>query len=315
MLYLQKGNHWFKTWCTENMKSAISAKPSFLKISPPATESILIKTDRTLSTPWHFHPQLELLYCIKGVGTSFIGQAIRQIEEGEILFFGENLPHTRLANTSYYDQNPKEMPEAIVIQFMADFLGPHFFQINEFRAIGGLMARAARGLKFYGATASMIGSRLIDIRARRGQQAILELLQILESLAHSDEYLFLNPAQTNLSHPTKDMDKIHLIYEYTISHFQDSISLHQVAALSHQSPSAFCRYFKSVTRKSYTEYLNEIRIGFACEYLNNESATVQQIAYESGFRNLAHFHKQFKRYTGLSPARYKKMQLQKSPLS
>ena len=89
-------------------------KPSFLKITPSLQNSIIVKTDWALETPWHFHPEIELLYSIKGKGTDFVGNAIRSIEEGELLLFGENLPHTRLGDKEFYATNPSEKPEVCI---------------------------------------------------------------------------------------------------------------------------------------------------------------------------------------------------------
>lgn len=110
----------------------IANKPNFLKIIPPIQHSIVVKTDRALGTPWHYHPEIELLYCLKGKGTNFIGNSIQTIDEGELLLMGKNLPHTRLADKDYYQTHSHEMPEAVVVQFREDFLGDKLFSVQDF---------------------------------------------------------------------------------------------------------------------------------------------------------------------------------------
>ena len=87
--------------------------------------------------------------------------------------------------------------------------------------------------------------------------------------------------------------------------------MEEMAAVANISPNSFCRYFKSRTRKTYTQFISEIRVGHACKLLIEDSMNVKQICYESGFHNFASFHKHFKIITGKSPLNYQKSYLQK----
>ncbi|MEO1011434.1 MAG: AraC family transcriptional regulator [Bacteroidota bacterium] len=280
-------------------------KPNFLKIVPPIENSLVIKTDRALATPWHYHPEIELLYCIRGRGTDFVGNGIESIEEGELLMFGENLPHTRLGDEEFYRNNPEEEPEAVVIQFRKDFLGPGFFAVKEFGHIGDLIHRACKGLRFSGSIRQSMGKRLLEVRKMEGTKAILELLGILNSLALSKEYSFFNNVNYTVDTHEKHTEKINRVYRYTIGNFQRDISLDTVAGLTNHSRAAFCRFFKAHTRKTYFQYLNEIRIAHACRLLREGDLDVTRTCYASGFNNLSNFHKQFKKITGGNPTQYR----------
>jgi AraC-like DNA-binding protein len=286
------------------------SKPNFLKIIPPLENSLVIKTDRALGTPWHYHPEIELLYCIRGKGTDFIGTSIQSIEEGEVLLFGKNLPHTRLADKEFYLANRQESPEAIVVQFREDFLGEKFFQVNEFVHLNDLIQRASRGLRFSGDTRCRVASRLLAIRMLSGLPAILELLTILDILARTDEFAYINPVNYVVDAHEKSSEKINRVYHFTIGNFRENISLDKVAALTNHSRAAFCRYFKSHTRKSYFQYLTEIRIAYACELLREGDHDVTRVCYASGFNNLSNFHKQFKKVVKLTPSEYRKVRMQ-----
>lgn len=289
----------------------VTSKPSFLKIIPPIQNSIVIKTDRALETPWHFHPEVELLYCLRGKGTDFVGNNISSIEEGELLLFGKNLPHTRLSDKEYYQTNPDETPEAIVIQFREDFLGETFFQVKEFAHINRLLERASRGLRFSGNTRERVVTRLMRIRETTGLPSILELLYVLDILACSDEYGFINPVEYVVKTHEKSSTKINQVYQYTIGHFREPISLDQVASLTNHSRSAFCRYFKAHTRKSYFQYLTEIRIAFACELLREGNHDVTRVCFSCGFNNLSNFNKQFKKVVRFTPSEYRQISMRK----
>jgi AraC-like DNA-binding protein/mannose-6-phosphate isomerase-like protein (cupin superfamily) len=289
-----------------------SQKPHLLKIIPPPEDIIVIKDDTiALNNPWHFHPEIELLYCIKGRGTNFIGNSIRQIEEGEILLLGKNLPHTRQRDREYYSSQPHETPESIVIQFKEEFLGGGFFQVRDFQHIGEMLHRALRGIKFMGKTKSEVGEMLCSIRNKHNTEAILMLLSILDRMARTEEFIYLNASHYASDAHEKSSQKINKVYHYTIEHFRKPITLAEVASLTNHSAAAFCRYFKTRTRKSYFQYLTEIRIAYACELLSEGNLDVGQVCLYSGFNNLSNFHKQFKKIVKSTPSEYQKRSMMK----
>ncbi len=177
----------------------MSFKAKFLLIDYPIKSSFNIKIDRALETPFHFHPEIELLYSIRGKGTDYIGNSIETIEEGELLLYGENVPHTRLKDESFYETYPAETPEAIVIQFRKDFLGSTFFTYKELDHIGELINRSGKGLRFFGRTRQDVCKKLLKISKKNGLDALLDLLSILDTLAKSEEYCFINKIDNSAS--------------------------------------------------------------------------------------------------------------------
>ncbi len=292
----------------------IPHKPHLLKVIPPIRKSIVVKGDEIAwNNPWHFHPEIEIIYCIRGKGTNFIGNSISTIEEGELLLIGKNLPHTRQRDRDYYLAHPGETPESIVVQFRGEFLGKDFFSIDEFRPVAALMDRALQGLQFRGDGHPRVIRKLYSLRDCDPAEAVIELLGILNILARSEDYTCLNhvpyPAESNESVSLR----INAVYRYTIENFRNPISLDNVAALTHHSTSAFCRYFKTHTRKSYFRYLSEVRIAYACKLLMEGNLDISEICYASGFNNFSNFHKQFKKIVQLSPGEYRKQGKSKVP--
>lgn len=286
---------------------APAQKPHLLKIIPPLEESIVIKGDTiAINNPWHYHPEIELLYCIKGKGTNFIGNSIRTIEEGEILLLGKNLPHTRQRDREYYSIHTDDSPETIVVQFKEDFLGDGFFSLKDFGHIGDMLKRSLRGIKFVGPIRDEIGAKLHLIKSMQGTTSILSLLSILDCLARSDEYVYLNEIHYTSDAHEITSQKINSVYHYTIAHFREPIRLDDVASLTNHTPAAFCRYFKTRTRKSYFQYLTEIRIAYACELLRDGNLDVSEVCLNSGFNNLSNFHKQFRKIVKSTPREYQR---------
>lgn len=289
-------------------------RPHLLKITPPLLKSIVVKGDEIpYNNPWHYHPEIELLHCVRGKGTNFIGNSIRSMEEGEVLLIGKNVPHTRQRDRAYYNEHPQELPFSVVVQFREDFLGHDFFVVEEFKPIADLLTRALRGLKFTGTTGLNAAARLTSLSSKNSTDAILETLSILNDLARSEEFEYLNAVNYVSTVHEKSSQRINKVYHYTVEHFRNDITLDEVAALTNHSPAAFCRYFKTRTRKTYIQYLTELRIAYACELLMQGNLDIGQVCFESGFNNLSHFHKQFRRHMHTTPSDYRKQSQLKVP--
>ena len=97
-----------------------------------------------------------------------------------------------------------------------------------------------------------------------------------------------------------------VVHDYVLNHFPEELSLETVADLAGMTAPAFCRYFKARANKTFSEFVSEVRIGHACKLLMNTPLSITQVSYESGFRTLSNFNRQFKDITGLTPSGYVK---------
>ena len=101
---------------------------------------------------------------------------------------------------------------------------------------------------------------------------------------------------------------MHKIYHFIEVNYQKDIDVNKVAELTHLTTAAFCRYFKKTTHLTFTDFLNQYRINQAKKLLlNNKNVT--EACYESGFENLSHFNKTFKKVAGENPSHFKKRHL------
>jgi AraC-like DNA-binding protein len=290
----------------------IAQKPHLLKLSQSTGSSFILKGDSIAwNNPWHFHPEIELLYCIRGKGTNYVGNYIAPICEGEVLLFGRNLPHTRQRDRDYYNAQPDAQPETIVVQFREDFLGEAIFSMPEFQHIGKLLENAQRGIAFLGATRSSIAERLSELNRYSGSDAIIRLLGLLNEMGRSTELSFLNHSRYPIELNDKDTLRINQVFNYVHEHFREHISLSDIAGVANLSPAAFCRYFKTRTRNSFVDYVNQIRVEYARELLMEGRLDITQVSFSSGFNNLSNFNKQFKKMAGETPSQYRAKALNK----
>jgi AraC-like DNA-binding protein len=135
----------------------------------------------------------------------------------------------------------------------------------------------------------------------KDSERIVLLLQILGKIAQSKQLKLISSAGFSTQLEQKSTDKINSVYAYTLAHFKEKISLKKIAEVSNISPNSFCRYFKVHTRKTYSNFLHELRVGHASKLLIENKLSISQICYESGFNNVTNFYKTFKRFTGQTP--------------
>ena len=282
-------------------------KPHFHKVPVQIENSFSIRRDikANFGTVWHYHPELELHYVLKGEGVRFIGDSIRNFSEGEMILLGENLPHTWRCSEKYFNDGSCHV-EAIVLQFLPTCFGKEFFTLPETYLIPRLFERAKRGL-IIGGEKKLKVTRLLEqaLRASHLDRLIL-LLSILKVLAtHDDEDEPITSAYTFSQTNEAEMARLDRIYSYALANYEKEISLEEIASIANMSATSFCRYFKLMTNKTFFEFLTEIRISHVCRALVEDKLPTEVICFESGFHNVSNFYRHFKRVTGLTPHEYK----------
>lgn len=254
----------------------------------------------TNSPHWHFHPEYEIVYISKGKGKRHIGDHISYYEDGDLIFLGPNLPHFG------FTESGQEHHIEIVVQMKEEFLGSDFFKRPELQAIHQLFERSKVGVVFSGETKKQVGALLRELLDFDNFDRLLRLLRVLQSMATSEEYEMLNANGFGLEVNGQDHERIAKIYEYVETNFLEEVALEEAANLTSMTIPAFCRYFKKLTNKTFTQFVNEFRVAHASSLLADDHLSIAAVSYESGFNNLSHFNKQFKVITGSSPREYRK---------
>ena len=104
----------------------------------------------------------------------------------------------------------------------------------------------------------------------------------------------------------KENSAIEKIFTYSFKHFLEPVTLAEVAAVAGMTIPTFCRFFKRNVKKSYFDFLKELRIGHACKLLRETSEPILDICYESGYNSWAHFSKQFRQVKQIAPGTYRR---------
>jgi AraC-like DNA-binding protein len=284
-------------------------KPHFHKVPIGLAHSFGIRHDRkpNFGTQWHYHPELELHYIIKGHGIQYIGETISGFSGGDLILLGENLPHTWRCSQEYFQGDPAYQVEAVVLHFSPICLGKNFLELPEAQQIPLLFEKAKKGLKITGPTKEKIHQLLHSLLEASQLDRLIRLLQILHILAESQDLETISPGYA-FSHLNNisEMGRLETIYTYVMEHFRENITLEQMASLTHLSVTSFCRYFKKMTNKSFFEFLIEVRISNVCKALLENRMPLEIISSECGFQNTSNFYRHFKKVTGMTPFAYKK---------
>jgi len=284
-------------------------KPTLRKVTPNPGFSFTVRKDcaSAMFNNWHYHPEFEILYIKKSEGKWFIGDYVGNFQTGDIVIVGPNLPHCYRHEASYLDTTGTG-GETICLLFGQHIFGSGFFNIPETAAIKTILEQSGKGLQIYRKTGASCAKLIEKMLQMSPSQRFVGLLSLLNMMAEKKDYATLSSgAFTRLE--DSDSHKIKVIFDYTLQHFDQRIKIEDIASSIHMTSSSFCRFFKKKTRKTFVQFLMEVRIGKAGRLLVEEEKNVAEICYACGYNNLSHFHIHFKKVTGMKPLEYKRSYL------
>jgi len=276
-------------------------KPFIQKLPLTENTSFVAKTFRTphFEVGWHQHLEYELILFTEGSGMSFIGNHVGEFETGDLYFLGSGLPHT------FQKRQAELVTSAVVVQFREDFWGASFLQLPESRAIRTLFEASGKGLKVNPLFREKLAARIRELEYLQGFRRVVQLCECLQMLTDPGSCYPVSTREEKTYH-LKEKDRIDRVFQYTIDHFREPITLSTIAEMANMSIPAFCNYFKRSTKKTYIDFLHEVRIGYACQLLIETQQSVLEICIDSGFNTIANFNKQFLKVKKMPPLKYKK---------
>ncbi|MEY2922459.1 MAG: hypothetical protein RL108_1085 [Bacteroidota bacterium] len=242
---------------------------------------------------WHYHPEYELTYIVKGNGYRIVGNTYENYTEGDLVLLGPNLPHTWTGKAV-----ENESFEAIVIQFSKEFI-TSFLGFDEAHFIKNLLENSARGIAFE-ATQDLVQA-IKSLIEKEGMDRILQLISALNQLAQSN-YKLITPNTFHTIASKKSELRINEVCLFIQNNFNSNITLQQVASQIYLTESNFCKFFKKATGKTFSDYLNEIRINEASRLLLQTDKTISQISFECGFETLSYFNRVFLKKKNQTPS-------------
>lgn len=286
-------------------------KPILRKFIPAQNQSFFVQTvkGKDMVNPWHYHPEIEIVYLKNSMGTFAAGDYMGNFAPGDVLIFGAHLPHTTVHEPQYIHPS-KSKGEAITIHFQLENIGLDLLSKPEMTSVNSLLTNILpRGILLKGRTRKFVMESMMSIIHLPPAKKLLCLLAILEEVAGSGEYdILAGQGYANIA-SDYDNSRLKAVYQYTFENYHRPVYLEDLAAITHLTRQSFCRFFKNTNRKTYFQFLMEVRIGQACRLLADDNLTIQDISNNCGYNNMAHFIRQFRKVTGQNPLHYRKKML------
>jgi len=276
------------------------------KIPKNTEEAIKVQVDDMphLYNHLHQHPEIQLTVIKESHGTLIAGDYVGPFHTGDVFVIGSNQPHVFRNDEKFFKKKSKAV--AITIFFDETTLGEKFWQLQETKTLEQFFRNSTGGFRITGKKKRSLAEKLFSIINANGIERLIIFLEIIKELNTRKEMQPLSKPVIQRNIKTYDGNRLNKILEFTFKEFQRTITLNEVSALANLTPEAFCKYFKTRTRKTYVSFLNEIRINHACRLLT-EDRSIADICYDSGFTNLSNFNRIFKKIKKMSPAEWRKV--------
>jgi AraC-like DNA-binding protein len=276
----------------------------------PSFESVQANPDasffcRTFDLPcfpfrWHLHPEYELTLITQGRGRRFVGDSIEDFSESEVILLGPNLPHT------WHSQIEKgRRSRSVVIQFRGDCWGEHFLELPELINVRRLLGRSSTGLQFTGPARRRAADMMVRMESMPPATRLAALLEILEDLSLCRQTRKLATRAQSIPQRQHDQQRIDKVMRHVNQHYQQPLDQQAIADMLHLSPSAFSRFFKRMTGRTFVDFVTNLRLSHATRLLMNTDEPVLAIALDAGFTNLSNFNRLFRARFGCSPRAYR----------
>jgi len=282
-------------------------EPLCFKVPMQTEESVRVEywDQTTFFNPIHYHDECQLTYVLNSEGMLFVGNRLVRFAKEELYLIGKNLPHVFKNDELYSKGKVNCKARAISVFFSSDIFKNMFGDLSEFNHLNKLLEDSSMGIRLIGKEAKRFESSMKSLLRLNGFARVMCLLDILNRIYLDQTTEHISP-RIHFPLDQDDRFKLNKVFDYTILHHQDKITLKDIASLVNMAPTAFCRYFKLRTHKTYSQFLIEVRISKATKMMNEKSLNVSEACYSSGYNNISNFHRHFKRLTGMTPSKFKR---------
>ncbi|TCI90399.1 AraC family transcriptional regulator [Tenacibaculum sp. M341] len=267
--------------------------------------SVSKNTRPCLDSSWHYHSQYELIYISVSHGIRFVGDSVSRFQPGDLVLVGPYLPHLWLNEAEdYKDQTVNKKVNTIVIKFTEDFIGSDTFKNPEFLKIDKILKESKYGISFGQNISDKLHNELIGLNKLSYTEQAIKLLNILHQLSLTNSKKVLSSTDMR-QYTSINSSRIDTVLKYISDNYSKNISLEDISQVACMTTNSFCRFFKKVTNKSFTQFLNEVRIRNASRYLAQNNLSVSEVSYLVGYNSITNFNKQFKQIMGSTPKSYR----------
>ncbi len=282
---------------------------------PAQLEKLIVKDDESFfigvfqdnleKITWHYHNNYEISFITEGSGKRIVADSIEEFQPGDLAFIGRNLPHVWIADKETRTPSDRTL-EMVYLQFTQEILSQQLLSLPEFINISKAMDMSERGIQIVGQTLNEVSEIMLQLPYLKNFDRMLHFLMLMDIIGKSDTNIQLASKEYLTMRFTTGNKRIAVIHEYLMNNYKEDVDLKRLASIVNMAEGSLCRFFKMNMGITVFEYLNRIKTEFACKLLMDPDLSILEVCLDSGFNNISHFNKQFKKSTGVPPSEYRK---------
>lgn len=261
--------------------------------------------DNLEKSTWHYHNHYEISFITEGTGKRIVADSMESFHPGDLVFIGQNLPHVWIADKARFALSNRNL-EMVYLQFSTVILFPELLSMPEFANVRKALEMSERGIQIVGDTLNKVSEIMLQLPYLNGIEQLLNFYRLMDIIGKSTSNIGLASEEYLRKKFNTSNKRIEAIHDYFMNNYRNEVNLEEISQLVNMAKGSLCRFFKENSGITLWEYLNHIKIEFACKMLMNNELSIAQVCFDSGFNNLNHFNKQFRKITGITPSSYRK---------
>ena len=261
--------------------------------------------DNLEKSTWHYHNNYEISFITEGSGKRIVADSIEEFQPGDLVFIGRNLPHVWIADKEMLTPSARTL-EMVFLQFTDEVLCSQLLALPEFNHVAKALSLSEQGIQIVGQTLNEVSELMLQLPYLKGFDRMLHFFKMMDIIGKSDSNIQLASKEYLKVRFTTGNKRIATIHDYLMKNYREEVNLEKMADLVNMAEGSLCRFFKENMGITLFEYLNKLKTDFACKLLMNPDLSILDVCFDSGFNNLSHFNKQFRKTTGVTPTEYRK---------
>jgi AraC-like DNA-binding protein len=269
-------------------------------IPKPKRDALILQEDKQPSFYefLHQHEEFQISLIVHGQGTLIVGDGVGFYNTGDVIVLAGNLPHVFKSNIALGQSS-----HMLSVFFTETSFGDEFFETEELKSLGSFFKKAENGFKVTSPSKKII-SIFQNLQNVSKLDRFILFFELLKRINNA-KYDVLSSFISEKKYTDNEGQRMSAVFQYTMTHFREKISLEEIGREAAMTTNAFCKYFKKRTRKTYITFLNELRIEEACKLLREQKEmSITAIAEHSGFQNISNFNRKFKQLKQVTPREY-----------
>lgn len=283
----------------------MSAQLEQINLNENESFFIGIFQDNLEKSTWHYHNNYEISFITEGSGKRIVADSIEDFHPGDLVFLGKNLPHVWIADKGQGILSNRTL-EMVFLHFTEKVLCPQLLVLPELNHVAKALSLSEQGIQIVGQTLNEVSELMLQMPYLKGFERMLHFLRIMDIIGKSDSLIHLASKEYLITRFSSQNKRIATIHAYLMNNYREEIDLERLAEMANMAKGSLCRFFKQNMGLTIFEYLNKIKVEFACKLLMDPSLSILDVCLDSGFNNLSHFNKHFRKTTGVTPTEYRK---------